>query len=68
MSGGMCPHIFGAWCPHYTSTCSENQMTSKCIHLPAFMISPFEDNPVEELENIRELFQHRKKDPQKPDS
>jgi hypothetical protein len=56
MSGGMCPHIFGAWCPHCTSTCSEDQRTNKCIHLPAFMIPPFESESVEELEKIREMF------------
>lgn len=56
MSGGMCPHVFGAWCPHYTPTCSEDPSTGKCIHLPAFMISPFDDESVRELETARELF------------
>jgi hypothetical protein len=56
MSGGMCPHIFGAWCPHFTTTCSDDQRTTRCIHLPAFMIPSFESESVEDLEKIREMF------------
>jgi hypothetical protein len=65
MTGGMCPHIFGAWCPHFTETCRVDQRTNKCIHLPAFMISPFDDNSVEELEKAREMLSARTTRPKK---
>jgi hypothetical protein len=59
MAGGMCPHIFGAWCPHFTAGCSEDRRSSKCIHLPAFMIGADDDEAVRELERAREMFQGR---------
>jgi hypothetical protein len=59
MASGMCPHIFGAWCPHYTSSCSDDHRSTKCIHLPAFMISADDADGVRELERARAMFQGR---------
>ena len=65
MAGGMCPHIFGAWCPHFTDSCREDQRSARCIHLPAFMIGADEAEAVQELERALEMFQAGKRDKEK---